>query len=98
MKGYVYILSSKRYGTLYIGVTRDLTRRIHQHRTGADPGFTQRYNVKRPVHFEEYDLLADAIAREKRLKAWQRDWKIRLIEEHNPLWDDLAPLLGFDAL
>lgn len=98
MKGHVYILASKRHGTLYTGVTRDLVRRIHEHREGNVEGFTQRYGVKRLVHFEDFDLLADAIAREKRIKAWRRDWKIRLIEENNPMWDALAPLLGCDPL
>ena len=98
MKGFVYIMASGRHGTLYTGVTRHLVKRVHQHRTGADPGFTRRYGVKRLVHFEEYGLLADAIAREKRIKAWKRDWKIRLIEENNTEWDDLALLLGFDPL
>ncbi len=97
MKGYVYILASRRNGTLYTGVTRDLVRRLHEHRSDAVPGFTQRYGVHRLVFLEQYDWLADAIAREKRVKKWNRAWKIRLIEEHNPDWTDLAPLLGFDA-
>jgi len=98
MQGHVYILTNKRHGTLYVGETRDLVRRLHEHRTGALPGFTQRYGLHRLVHYETFDWLADAIAREKRIKAWKRDWKIRLIEEHNPDWEDLAPLLGFDPL
>ena len=98
MKGYVYILASERNGTLYVGVTRDLVRRMHEHRTDAVPGFTRRYAVKRLVFVEEYAWLADAIAREKRLKAWRRAWKVDLIEQANPRWDDLAEALGFDPL
>ncbi|MDA0221319.1 MAG: GIY-YIG nuclease family protein [Proteobacteria bacterium] len=96
MKGYVYILASARNGTLYVGVTRDIVRRLHEHRSDALPGFTERYGVHRLVHLEEYDWLADAIAREKRLKKWKRAWKLQLIEEGNPRWADLAPTLGFD--
>ena len=96
MKGYVYILASARNGTLYVGVTRDIVRRLHEHRSDALPGFTERYGVHRLVHLEEYDWLADAIAREKRLKKWKLAWKLQLIEEGNPRWADLAPTLGFD--
>jgi len=98
MKGYVYILASARNGTLYIGVTRDIMRRLHEHRSDAVSGFTERYGVHRLVHSEEYDWLADAIAREKRLKKWKRTWKLQLIEEHNPRWEDLAVDMGFDPL
>jgi putative endonuclease len=98
MKGYVYILASERNGTLYIGVTRDLVRRMHEHRSDAVPGFTKRYGVHRLVHVEEFDWLADAIAREKRLKKWKRGWKLQLIEERNPRWEDLAVSLGFEPL
>lgn len=98
MKGYLYILASQRNGTLYTGVTRDLVRRIHEHRTGALEGFTSTYRVYRLVHFEEYALLAEAIAREKRVKKWKRAWKLQLIEESNPRWEDRALSLGFDPL
>jgi putative endonuclease len=98
MQGHVYIMTNRRHGTLYVGQTRDLVRRIHEHRTEARPGFTERYDLKRLVYYESFDWLSDSILREKRIKAWKRDWKIRLIEESNPLWDDLAPLLGFDPL
>jgi putative endonuclease len=98
MQGHFYILASRRHGTLYVGVTRDLLRRMEEHRTGAVAGFTQRHGVHRLVFFETFDWLADAIAREKAVKHWKRDWKIRLIEENNPEWADLAPLLGFDPL
>jgi putative endonuclease len=88
---YVYILASKKHGTLYIGVTRDLVRRVYEHKTKAVPGFTSKYGVNKLVLFEIYDDPATAIAREKELKKWRRDWKTRLIEEQNPNWDDLYP-------
>ncbi|MEY9361883.1 putative endonuclease [Bradyrhizobium yuanmingense] len=91
MAYYVYILASKKHGTLYIGVTNDLVRRLHQHKTKAMPGFTTKYGVDKLVLFEIYDDPATAIAREKELKKWRRDWKTRLIEEQNPNWDDLYP-------
>ena len=86
---YVYILASKRNGTLYIGVTSDLARRIVEHRSNTVPGFTQRYGVHRLVLVETYDEIAQAIAREKQLKHWNRAWKLRLIEQANPTWRDL---------
>jgi putative endonuclease len=86
---YVYILASRRHGTLYLGVTRNLVRRVYEHKTKAAPGFTKRYNVDRLVWFEIHDEVLPAIAREKELKKWRRDWKIRLIEESNPNWVDL---------
>ena len=89
MAYYVYILASRKHGTLYIGVTNDLVRRVYQHRTKAVPGFTTKYGVDKLVLFEIYDDPATAIAREKELKKWRRDWKTRLIEEQNPNWDDL---------
>jgi putative endonuclease len=99
MGGHVYILASRKYGTIYVGVTSDLAQRMHQHRTGTFPGFTRDYSVKRLVFVETYDDIEAAIVREKRLKDWHRDWKIRLIERDNPYWDDLAvPLLGFDPM
>ncbi|MET4242535.1 GIY-YIG nuclease family protein [Bradyrhizobium sp. RT10b] len=91
MSYYVYILASKKHGTLYIGVTNDLVRRVYEHRTKAVPGFTTRYGVDKLVLFEIYDDAPMAIAREKELKKWRRDWKTRLIEEQNPNWDDLYP-------
>ncbi len=94
----VYILSSGRHGTLYIGVTSNLLHRLHQHREGAMPGFTSRYDVKRLVHFETADSMEVAIAREKQLKAWRRDWKVALIEKDNPFWEDRAIMLGFPPL
>ena len=94
----VYILASGRHGTIYIGVTSDLMARLHQHRTGSVPGFTRRYDVKRLVHFEMADTMDAAIAREKQLKAWRRDWKVALIERDNPFWEDRAIGLGFAPL
>ena len=89
MAYYVYLLASQRNGTLYLGVTRDLVRRVYQHKTKETAGFTSRYNVANLVWFESYDDPATAITREKELKKWQRAWKIRLIEEANPQWRDL---------
>ncbi|MDO9411626.1 MAG: GIY-YIG nuclease family protein [Pseudolabrys sp.] len=86
---WVYILASRIGGTLYIGVTSDLVRRVHEHREDIIKGFTKQYGVHRLVHFEQFDDAENAIKREKRLKAWNRDWKIRLIEENNPDWIDL---------
>ena len=89
MAYYVYILASRKYGTLYIGVTSDLVRRVHEHKTKVVPGFTKRYGVDKLVLFEIFDDPASAIAREKESKKWRRDWKTRLIDEQNPDWDDL---------
>jgi putative endonuclease len=91
MAFYVYLLASKKHGTLYLGVTNDIVRRVFQHRTKATGGFTARYDVNKLVWFEVYDDVITAITREKELKKWRRDWKIRLIEETNPNWDDLYP-------
>jgi putative endonuclease len=85
----VCILASRPGGTLYIGVTSDLARRVHEHRTGAVPGFTQRYNIKQLMHVEVFETAMDAIQREKSLKRWPRAWKSRLIGEGNPTWRDL---------
>jgi putative endonuclease len=88
---WVYILASKIGGTLYIGVTNDLVRRVYQHREGAAESFTKKYHVHRLVYFEQHSDIEAAIKREKRLKKWNRTWKIRLIEENNPNWSDLYP-------
>ena len=89
-KGYwVYILASRIGGTLYIGVTNNLVQRVYEHRMGLVEGFTQQYGVHRLVYFEQFDDIEQAILREKRLKKWDRAWKIQLIEENNPNWDDL---------
>jgi putative endonuclease len=86
---YVYILASKPQGTLYVGVTNDLVRRVAEHKTGAVPGFTRRYKVHNLVYFEAWENYEGAISREKTLKRWKRDWKRSLIEEINPRWADL---------
>src|ERR1700730_1919416 len=86
MAYYVYLLASKKHGTLYLGVTNDLVRRAYQHKTKAADGFTARYDVNKLVWFEVYADAISAITREKALKKWRRDWKIRLIEEQNPGW------------
>jgi putative endonuclease len=88
---YVYILASRVGGTLYIGLTNDLIRRIAEHKSKPIESFTEKYGVARLVYFETFDDPANAIKREKRLKKWNRTWKIRLIEERNPNWDDLYP-------
>jgi len=89
---YVYILASRIGGTLYIGVTGDLVRRVYQHREKLVRGFTARYGVARLVYFEQFGEIGAAIPREKQLKRWNRAWKVRLIEERNyPNWDDLYP-------
>ncbi len=85
----VYILASQRNGTLYIGVTSDLVQRIWQHKNDVFEGFTKEYNVHLLVYFELHEDMENAIIREKRLKKWNRDWKLRLIEEKNPDWKDL---------
>lgn len=86
---YVYILASKRNGTIYIGVTRDLKKRVWQHKENIIEGFTEKYNVHDLVYFEIYEDYWDAANREKRMKKWNRDWKIELIEKENPEWNDL---------
>ncbi|MGQ0650822.1 MAG: GIY-YIG nuclease family protein [Betaproteobacteria bacterium] len=86
----VYILASARNGTLYVGVTSDLSRRIEAHRSGAVAGFTKTHNVHVLVYFELHSEMYEAIQREKRLKKWNRSWKIRLIEKSNPEWADLS--------
>ena len=93
MTYYVYILASQKNGTLYIGVTNDLIRRGYEHRTEAVEGFTDKYGVHSLVYFEVTDNVEAAIQREKRLKKWRRDWKIKLIEQTNPHWEDLYPSL-----
>ncbi len=90
---FVYMLASKPYGTLYIGVTNDLIRRVAEHKAGLIPGFTSKYNVATLVWFEQTDSPEAAIAREKQLKNWHREWKINLIERENPYWSDLYPAL-----
>ncbi len=85
----VYMVASGRHGTLYLGVTNDLVRRVWDHKAKAYPGLTRRYGIDRLVWYEQYDRIDEAIPREKGLKKWRRDWKLRLIEEMNPEWEDL---------
>ena len=87
---YVYIMASKRNGTLYVGVTNDLERRVYEHKTGIFDGFSKKYGIKTLVYFEATESIESAIQREKQLKNWKRQWKIDLIEENNPDWKDLA--------
>ena len=87
----VYILTNKPNGTLYIGVTADLAKRIWIHRYGGEASFVTKYGLRRLVYVEQYANMATAIVREKRLKRWKRAWKIRLIEEQNPEWQELLP-------
>ena len=84
-------LQAKKHGTLYLGVTNNVVRRGYEHKSKAADGFTARYGVDRLVWFEIYDDINTAIMREKELKKWRRDWKVRLIEEQNPEWVDLFP-------
>ncbi|SFL27266.1 GIY-YIG nuclease family protein [Methylobacterium pseudosasicola] len=90
----VYLLASGLHGTLYIGVTNNLARRVYAHRSRHSPGFTAPYGVTRLVWYEAYDRIIEAIEREKALKKWSRDWKIRLIEEMDPDWSDLYGTLA----
>jgi putative endonuclease len=87
---YIYILASKKNGTLYIGMTNDLIRRVHEHKSGLIGGFTKKYSINKLVYFESTEDVNAAILREKRLKKWKRQWKIELIEKSNPKWRDLA--------
>lgn len=87
-------MTNKRCGTLYVGVTSHLAGRVWQHREGTFQGFTETYGLKRLVWYEGHDTMAGAIAHEKRLKAWRRDWKIDLVNGFNPAWDELWETLG----
>ena len=89
MAFFVYILASRRNGTLYVGMTDDLTRRVWQHRNDLIPGFTKRYGVKTLVWYEPHESRQSAFTREYRLKKWNRAWKLALIEKDNPRWQDL---------
>ena len=87
---FVYILTSRKNGTLYIGITNSIKRRTIEHKQGETKGFTQKYKINKLVYFEEYQDIKDAIHREKCLKKWNRAWKIKLIEKDNPYWKDLS--------
>ena len=88
-ESYVYIMASKKYGTLYIGITSDIVWRIYEHKEKRVEGFTKKYNIDKLVYFETYTDINEAIFREKQIKKWRRDWKINLIEQNNPYWQDL---------
>ena len=92
--GFVYIMTNRPQGTLYIGVTADLARRVMEHRIGIGSRFVQRYNLHRLIYVECFDEIERAIAREKQLKHWNRAWKVRLIEEQNPEWKDIFERLN----
>ena len=87
---YVYILTNKRYGVRYVGVTNNIARRAFEHQHDLTPGFTSTYGVKRLVYIEEYPTASEARARERTLKRWRRAWKLKLVDEFNPTWRDLA--------
>jgi len=90
---YVYILASKRNGTLYIGVTSNLVQRTWQHKEGQVEGFSKKYGIKNLVYFEVHETAESALTREKQMKKWERAWKIRLIERNNPEWRDLTDMI-----
>jgi putative endonuclease len=91
--GYVYVMSNRPNGTLYVGVTADVLRRAYEHRVGAVAGFTQRYGLQRLVYFERHEEIVSALQREKAIKGWRLTWNVRLIQQFNPGWEDLYPLL-----
>ncbi|EKD73113.1 MAG: hypothetical protein ACD_45C00459G0001 [uncultured bacterium] len=90
---YIYIMASKRNGTLYTGITSDLIKRVYQHKTEEIPGFTSKYKVNQLVYYEIHTDIREAIKREKNIQAWKRTWKLRLIEEKNPNWNDLYEVI-----
>jgi len=92
---YVYIITNKRNGTLYVGITNNLERRVYEHKEGTVKGFSSKYKVNKLVYYEETENVISAISREKCLKRWNRKWKLRLIEKENPNWEDLANKLRF---
>jgi len=92
--GFVYIMTNRPNGTLYLGVTNDVARRAYEHREGLSEGFARRYGLKRLVWYERHETIASAIQRETTMKHWPRAWKVRLILELNPSWDDLYETLG----
>ena len=98
MAYYVYVLASGRNGTLYVGVTNDLIRRVYEHKNDLVQGFTEKYGVHTLVNYEECESVESALRREKQLKVWHRKWKLRLIEETNPEWEDLYDeIAGLDS-
>ena len=93
MGAFVYILTNKPNGTLYVGVTNNLVRRVHEHREKSADGFTKKYNLKMLVFYEQHPTMPLAIQREKNIKHWVRAWKIELVEDSNPTWDDLWDII-----
>jgi putative endonuclease len=89
--GYIYIMSNKQNGTLYVGVTSDLIKRIHEHKNHFIEGFTSKYSLNNLVYYEIFENIENAILREKQIKKWNRAWKLKLINEFNPNWRDLYP-------
>ena len=89
-KYYLYMMSNRKHGTIYTGITNDLQRRVLEHKKGVNEGFTKRYNLGKLVYYEEHKYINNVRERERQIKAWKRQWKIRLIEEDNPEWEDLA--------
>ena len=96
LQGIVYILTNKNNTTLYTGVTRNLIRRLAEHKLHINKGFSDRYNLEKLVYYEVYDYLVDGIHREKQLKKWRREWKEKLISDFNPTWEDLSDSIGLD--
>ena len=96
LQGIVYILTNKNNTTLYTGVTRNLRRRVAEHKLHINKGFSDRYNLEKLVYYEVYDYLVDGIHREKQLKKWRREWKEKWISDFNPTWEDLADSIGLD--
>ena len=94
MPSYVYILANRKNGTLYVGVTSDLVKRIHEHKTKTYKGFTSKYDVDKLVYYEVFDDIEFAIQREKQIKHWKRHWKDKRIYEFNPEWDDLYEIVA----
>ena len=89
MSAYIYILTNKKNGTIYTGVTNDIIRRVFEHKQGFVDGFSKKYDLKRLVYFDSFESIYDAITMEKRIKRWRREWKLALIEKLNPEWQDL---------
>ncbi len=89
MTYFVYVLTSKKYGTLYVGVTDNLVRRVYEHKNNLVEGFIKKYNVHQLVYYEVFDDISEAIVKEKQLKKWKRYWKIQIIEKFNSEWKDL---------
>jgi len=91
---YVYIMTNKRNGTLYTGITSDLINRVWQHKNNIIPGFTAKYKIHKLVYYELHEDIREAIRKEKNIKAWRRKWKLQLIEKLNPNWDDLYDIIA----